>query len=82
MNLTNNNHQKQVNKTLKALINYNDANNTRERFENDFDTTEKANERKFESLNRVCESKWDVYLTNVSELPKYLQNQIEKSDLY
>ena len=82
MNTVNKKNQSQVNKTVKALISYNEANRTRERFDNDYDTSEKSNERQFERLNKICENKWDKYSTYLNELPKYLQKQIENSDLY
>ena len=69
-------HQKQVNKAVKALINYNNLNDLRNLAYDECD--DKLTER----FDRKCEAAWDKYYDARFDLPKREVDQIEKSILY
>ena len=68
-------HQRQVNKVVNYLVKYNTLNDQR----NDADGND---EKLYKKLDRLCQSVFDKYLTELSELPKREQQNIEKSELY
>lgn len=68
--------QRQVNRTLKALIRYNEVNELRQQAEDNDE------QKKLSSLNRKCENYFDKYLTELAELPKREIKQIETSKYY
>jgi hypothetical protein len=69
-------HQKQVNKAVKALINYNNLNDLRNLADDD------CNEKLVEKLDNKCAIAWDKYYDAIYDLPKREVDQIEKSNLY
>lgn len=69
-------HQKQVNKAVKALINYNNLNDLRNLAYDECD--DKLTER----FDRKCELAWDKYYDAIYDLPKRELDKIEKSILY
>lgn len=64
--------QKYVNKAVKALIRYNEANDLRNNAEDSDDI------KAFKKFDRICEKSFDAYLEACNYLPKREVSQIEK----
>lgn len=65
-----------LNRTVKALVKYNNLNNQRDLADNDGD------EKLFNKLDKQCEVAFDNYLELADELPKYERVKLENSDVY
>lgn len=65
-----------LNRTVKALVKYNNLNNQRDFADNDGD------EKLYRKLNRQCEIAFDKYLELAEGLPKYERVKLENSDVY
>ena len=69
-------HQAMVNKAIKWLEKYNEANDLRDLADNNDD------EKRYEKYDKICEKTWDKYEECISELPSREVSQIEKSGRY
>lgn len=76
MKAINKKHQAMVNRAVKWLEKYNEANNQRDIADGNGD------EKLYRKYDRMCEKTWDKYTECTSELPKREVEQIEKSELY
>lgn len=76
MKAINKKHQAIVNRAVKWLEKYNEANNQRDIADGNGD------EKLYRKYDRMCEKTWDKYEECTSELPKREVEQIEKSELY
>jgi hypothetical protein len=65
-----------LNRTIKALVKYNNLNNQRDKADDSGD------EKLYRKLNRQCEVAFDKYLELADELPKYEKDRLENSDVY
>jgi len=68
--------QAMLNRTIKALVKYNNLNNQRDKADDSGD------EKLYRKLNRQCEVAFDKYLELAEELPKYEKDRLENSDVY
>lgn len=64
--------QKAVNKAVKALLRYNEANELRDKADNE------GNTKEFNKYDRICQNSFDAYLDACEYLPKREVKQIEK----
>lgn len=76
MRAINKRNQALVNRAVKWLEKYNEANDQRDIADG------LGDEKLYRKYDRVCERTWDKYEECISELPKREVNQIEKSELY
>jgi hypothetical protein len=65
-----------LNRTIKALVKYNNLNNQRDKADDSGD------EKLYRKLNRQCEVAFDNYLELAEGLPKYEKDRLENSDVY
>lgn len=65
-----------LNRTIKALVRYNNLNNQRDKADDSGD------EKLYRKLNKQCEVAFDKYLELADELPKYEKDRLENSDVY
>ena len=65
-----------LNRTIKALVKYNNLNNQRDKADDSGD------EKLYRKLNRQCEVAFDNYLELADGLPKYERERLENSDVY
>jgi len=76
MKAINKKHQAMVNRAVKWLEKYNEANNLRDMADGTGD------EKLYRKYDRMCDKTWEKYEECTSELPKREVEQIEKSELY
>ena len=76
MKAINKKHQAMVNRAVKWLEKYNEANDQRDLADGDGD------EKMYRKYDRLCEKAWDKYEECTSELPKREVEQILKSELW
>jgi len=76
MKAINKKHQAMVNRAVKWLDKYNEANNQRDVADGNGD------EKLYRRYDRMCEKYFDKYEECTSELPKREVEQIEKSEIY
>lgn len=76
MKAINKKHQAMVNRAVKWLEKYNEANKQRDIADGNGD------EKLYRKYDRMCEKTWEKYQECTSELPKREVEQIEKSELY
>jgi hypothetical protein len=69
-------HQVRVTRAVNWLIKHNSANLMRDIADNNDD------EKMLKKYDRLCQTTWDKYEDNTSELPKREVAQIENSELY
>ncbi len=70
------------NKVIKSLEKYNQLDNSRNELIDTIDDVYLNNNKEYNKLSNKCSIAFDKYLDLLSELPKYEQIRIEKSDLY
>lgn len=72
----NSKHQSLVTRVYYWLVQYNRANDLRDK------SDDQEEPKEWRKHNKRCEVCWDKFEDKLSELPKREQNQIMKSDLY
>ena len=75
-------HQSMVNKAVKYLIKYNEANNLRDKASDNNEKDYDEDCKEWRKYDRRCESLFDKYSDCIEELPLREVKQIEKSELY
>lgn len=80
--ITNKKYQKNINKCLSWLKKHNSFNGERDLIEDSLEVDYPEDDKSWRAINRKCETSFDNYLTHLEELPKYIQKEIENSDLY
>lgn len=76
MRAINKRNQALVNRAVKWLEKYNEANDQRDIADGNGD------DKAYRKYDKLCEKTWDKYEECISELPNREVNQIEKSELY
>lgn len=74
--------QSMVNKAVKYLIKYNEANNLRDKASDNNEKDYDEDCKEWRKYNRQCEEMFDKYEQCIEELPSREVKQIEKSELY
>tara|TARA_R110000737_G_scaffold328112_1_gene342660 strand:- start:65 stop:319 length:255 start_codon:yes stop_codon:yes gene_type:complete len=75
-------HQSMVNKAVKYLIKYNEANNLRDKASDNNEKDYDEDCKEWRKYDRQCESLFDKYSDCIEELPSREAKKIEESELY